>query len=98
MFSSKHRRTLALSLALSAGALSLPPAEAATVRSPGSVVQTELFTRSLFETVKNLWSLLKDAPPGPPGGQPGNDPHGPQPNDREGTGICPVGMPPHPGR
>jgi hypothetical protein len=95
MLSSKHRRTLALSLALSAGALSLPPAEAATGRSPGSVVQTELFTRSLLETVKNLWGLLKDAPPGPPGGQPGNDPHGP--SNREGTGMCPVGKPPGPG-
>jgi hypothetical protein len=99
MSSSKYRRTLVLSLVLSAGALSLP-AEAAAGRSSrpdtGSAVQTDLFTRSLIETVKNLWGLLKDAPPGPPNGQPGNDPH--PPNNREGTGICPVGMPPHPGR
>jgi hypothetical protein len=45
----------------------------------------------LMETVKNLWGLLKDAPPGPP---PGNDPRGP--NNREGSGMCPVGNP-HPG-
>jgi hypothetical protein len=98
MFSRKHRSTLVLSLALSAGALSLPAAEAAPGRSSrpgtGSVVQTELFTRSLIETVKNLWGLLKDAPPGPYNGQPG----GPQgPSNREGTGICPVGKPPNPG-
>jgi hypothetical protein len=92
MLSRKHRSTLVLSLMLSAGALALPPAEAAPSRSShpnaGSAVQTDLFTRSLIETVKNLWGLLKDAPPGPP---PGNDPKGP--NNREGSGMCPVGNP-----
>jgi len=95
MFSRKYRCTLVLSLALSAGALALPPAEAAPSRSAslnaGSAVQTDLFMRSLIETVKNLWGLLKDAPPGPP---PGNDPH--RPNNQEGSGMCPVGNPPHP--
>lgn len=94
MFGRKYRCTLVLSLALSAGALALPPAEAAPSRSAslkaGSAVQTDLFMRSLIETVKNLWGLLKDAPPGPP---PGN---GPQPNQWEGSGMCPVGNP-HPG-
>jgi len=100
MLSRKHRRTLVLSLMLSAGALALQPAQAASgrshrpdVKSPnaGSAVQTDLFTRSLIETMKNLWGLLKNAPPGPP---PGNDPKGP--NNEEGSGMCPVGNPPHP--
>jgi hypothetical protein len=94
MLSRKHRRTLVLSLLLSAGALALP-AQAAPSRShhpnAGSAVQTDLFTRSLMETMKNLWGLLKDAPPGPP---PGNDPK--RPNNEEGSGMCPVGNP-HPG-
>ena len=102
MPSSKHRPMLVLSLALSAGALALPPMGAAPARrahpDAGPVVQTEIFTRSLIETVRNLWGILKDAPPGPPNGQPGNDPPGQQPNNREGTGICPVGMPPNPGK
>lgn len=92
MFSRKYRRMLVLSLALSAGSLALPPAEAASGRSgsvsSGPAVQVDLFTRSLIETVKNLWGLLKDAPPGPP---PGNDPRGP--SNREGSGMCPVGNP-----
>lgn len=97
MLSRKHRRTLVLSLLLSAGALALP-AQAAPGRghdpnaspSSGSAVQTDLFTRSFVETVKNLWGLLKDAYPDPP---PGN---GPKPNPWEGPGMCPVGNP-HPG-
>ena len=91
MLSRKHRRTLVLSLMLSAGALVLPPAQAApgrgSHRNAGSAVQTDLFTRSLIETVKNLWGLLKDAPPGPPPGDPK------PPNNREGSGMCPVGNP-----
>lgn len=91
MFSRKYRCTLILSLALSAGALALPPAEAAASRSDsphaGSAVQTPLFTRSLIETVKNLWEMLKDVPPGPPTG------NGPEPNNREGSGMCPIGNP-----
>ncbi len=94
MLSRKYRCTLTLTLALSAGALTLPPAEAAPSRSAslnaGSAVQTNLFTRSLIETVKNLWEMLKDAPPGPPPG------HDPKPSNREGSGMCPVGNP-HPG-
>lgn len=94
MLSRKYRCTLILSLALSAGAAMLPPAEAAASRSDslhaGSTVQTPLLARSLMETVKNLWDLLKYAPPGPP---PGNDP---RPNNREGSGMCPIGNP-HPG-
>jgi len=93
MSSRKFRRTLALALTLSAGALTLP-AQAASGRShhpnAGSAVQTDLFTRSLIETVKNLWGMLKDAPPGPP---PGHDPKGP--DNEEGSGMCPVGNP-HP--
>jgi hypothetical protein len=99
MLGRKHRRTLVLSLLLSAGALALP-AQAAPGRthdpnagpSSGSAVQTDLFTRSLIETVKNLWGLLKDAYPGQP---PGNDPK--RPDNREGSGMCPVGMPHPPG-
>lgn len=92
MFSRKYRRMLVLSLVVSAGALALQPAAAAPSRNAalnaGSAVQTQLFTRSLIESVKNLWGLLKDAPPGPP---PGNDPRGP--NNREGSGMCPIGNP-----
>lgn len=96
MLSRKHRRTLVLSLMLAAGSLTLPPAMAASgrgaSRSSGTAVQTDLFTRSLMEAVKNLWGLLKDAPPGPP---PGHDPKGPYYD--EGPGMCPVGHPHPPG-
>jgi hypothetical protein len=95
MSSRKLQRVLALTLVLSAGALSLPRAEAAPLRSgsprAGQSIQADLFGRSLFEVVKNLFGLLKDAPPGPPNG---NDP---KPYNREGTGICPHGKPPYPG-
>jgi hypothetical protein len=99
MFSRKHRRTLVLSLVISAGTLTLPPAEAAAGRSgaarnPGSAVQVDLSTRSFIEMMKNLWGMLKDAPPGNSPSQPG-DPHMPQ--NREGSGMCPIGNP-NPGR
>ena len=46
MLSRKYRRTLAFTLVLSAGALTLPPAEAATSRNAalnaGSAVQAQL--------------------------------------------------------
>ncbi len=91
MLSRKHRRTLVLSLLLlSAGALTLP-AQAAPGRdnhpNTGSAVQTDLSMRSLIETVRNLWELLKDAPAGPP--------PDPKPNPYEGPGMCPVGHPGH---
>jgi len=94
----KLHRTLALTLVLSAGALSLPYAEAAPLRSgsprTSQAVQMDLFNRGL-EVVKNFFSLLKDSPPGPPNGNGnGNDPY---PTNREGTGICPHGKPPYPG-
>jgi hypothetical protein len=99
MSSRKLRRTLVLTLILSAGAFSLPHAEAASARSgsprAGQSIQTGLFGRSLFEVVKNLFGLLKDALPGPPNGG-GSDPNNP-PMNREGTGICPHGKPPYPG-
>jgi hypothetical protein len=100
MSSSKYRRMLVLSLVLSAGALALPPAEAAPGRSShpnaGSAVQKDLFTRSLIETVKNLWGLLKDAPPRPPHGN-GNGSSGPPYyNGDEGPSVCPHGGHPHP--
>jgi hypothetical protein len=92
----KLQRTLAFALVLSAGALSLPHAEAAPLRSSsprtGQAVQTNLFSRSI-EAVKNFFGLLKDLPPGPPNG----NGHDPQPTGREGTGICPHGRPPYPG-
>jgi hypothetical protein len=92
----KFQRTLALALVLSAGALSLPRAEAAPPRSgsprTGQAIQADLFSRSI-EVVKNFFGLLKDSPPGPPNGG-GNDPY---PTNREGTGICPHGKPPYPG-
>ncbi len=96
MLSRKYRRMLVFSLLLATGSLTLPPARAASGRSgspkAGSSVQESLFTRSLIETVKNLWGLLKDVPPGPPRG---DDPKGP--DDREGSGMCPVGNPHPPG-
>jgi hypothetical protein len=93
MSSRKLHRTLALTLVLSAGALSLPRAEAAPLRggSPraGQSIQADLFGRNLLEVVKNLFGLLKDAPAGPPNG------NNPKPDNREGSGACPHGM--HPG-
>jgi hypothetical protein len=93
MSSRKLHRTFALTLVLSAGALSLPRAEAAPLRSGSPQIrhsiQADLFGRNLLEVVKNLFGLLKDAPPGPANG---NDP---KPDNREGSGACPHGM--HPG-
>jgi hypothetical protein len=90
MSSRKLRRTLALTLVLSVGGLSLPRAEAAPLRSGSPqvrhAIQADLFGRNLLEVVKNLLGLLKDVPPGPPNG---NDP---QPVNREGSGACPHGM------
>lgn len=97
MSSRKLRRTLALTLVLSAGALSLSRAEAAPLRSDvpraGQSIQADTFGRNLLEAMKNFFGLLKDAPPGPPNG---GDPYN-QPMNREGTGICPHGKPPYPG-
>jgi|tagenome__1003787_1003787.scaffolds.fasta_scaffold20758560_2 hypothetical protein len=91
MFSRKNRRTLVLSLMISAGASSLPHAEAAPGRSDaqnaGPAVQVDLPMRNLMETMKSLWGLLKDALPSPV-------PHNPE--NREGPGIDPIGHP-HPG-
>ena len=93
MLSRKHRRTLVLSLMLAAGSFVVPPTMAASGRghsqTSGTTVQTDLFTRSLIETVKNLWGLLKDAPSGPP--------QDPKPDNREGSGMCPIGHPHPPG-
>jgi hypothetical protein len=98
MSSRTLRRTLTLTLVLSAGALSLRPAEAAPLRNgsrpAGPAVQVELFSRNVIEVVKDFLGLLKDSPPGPPNGG-GSDPHGGM--GREGTGICPHGKPPYPG-
>lgn len=94
MSSRKLQSALALTLILSAGALS-QRAEAAPLRSApfraGQSIQMDLFGRNLVEAVKNLFGLLKDAPPGPPNG---NDP---QPVTREGSGACPHGMGMHGG-
>jgi hypothetical protein len=91
MSSRTYRCTLALTLALSTGALALPPAQAAPARSDApsaSSIQGDLVTRSLFEALQKLWGRLKDSSPQPP-----DPPHGP---DREGSGVCPHGGGPHP--
>jgi hypothetical protein len=94
MLSRKYRRTLAFTLVLSAGALTLPPAEASPGRSgppqAGPAVQTQAFMRSLIETVKNLWGLVKDAPP------PGHRGPGPYSQGDEGPSVCPHGGHPNP--
>ena len=95
MSSRKFHRMLPFTLALTLGALCLPRAEAAPLRSgphpSAPVIRMDLFGGSIVEVVKNLFGLLKDAPPGPPTG---GDPN---PMNREGTGICPHGKPPYPG-
>ena len=89
MSSSKYRRTLALTLVLSAGAASLSRAEAAPGRSGsptgGPAVQVDLIPRTFIEAVKNLWTTLKDAPQRHHH-QPGQDP-----NADEGPSVCPHG-------
>lgn len=94
MSSRKLHRALALSLVLSAGALSLPHAEAATSRNGpqalGPAAQVDL-AQSFLEAMKNIWRLLKDSHPGPPQDQG----HGPGGQDDEGSGICPHGGPGH---
>lgn len=94
MASRKLHPALALTLALSAGALPLARAEAAPVRSGPpdaaavitAVIQTPLSSSSFLQALENLWGLLKDEHQGPPHR---HDPHGP--SNREGTGICPHG-------
>lgn len=85
MSSRTYRFTLALTLALSTGALALPSAQAAPARSdapPVSSIQGNLVTRSLFEALEKMWGMLQGSSP-----QPSN------PNDpgREGSGVCPHG-------
>jgi hypothetical protein len=95
MFSSKYRRTLALTLVLSAGAASLARAEAAPGRSGaqngGPAVHLDLIPRTFLEAVKNLWEKLKDAPVYQPAGHSG---HGT--DSDEGPSVCPHGGHPHP--
>ncbi len=86
MSSRMKRCTLALTLALSAGALALPPAQASPVRSdspPASAIQGDLVTRNFFEALRKLWVVLKDSSPWP-----GASHH---PSNREGSGVCPHG-------
>jgi len=90
MSSRTYRCTLVLTLALSTGALALPPAQAAPARSdapPASSIQGDLVTRSLFQALEKLWGMLAGR-----SSQPSN------PNDpgREGSGVCPHGGGPHP--
>jgi hypothetical protein len=98
MFSSQYRRTLALTLVLSAGTASLSRAEAAPGRSgsakggpAASAIQVDLIPRTFIEAVKNLLAKLEDAPQkrhSRPGHDPGRD---------EGPSVCPHGgHPPHP--
>jgi hypothetical protein len=87
MSSRTYRCTLALTLALSTGALALPSAQAAPARSdapPVSSIQGNLVTRSLFESLQKLWGMLRDSSP-----QPTNPHQGP--DNREGSGVCPHG-------
>jgi len=85
MSSRTYRCTLALTLALSTGALALPSAQAAPARSdaPASAIQGDLVIRNLFEALEKLWGRLKDTTP-----QPTNPAHVP---GREGSGVCPHG-------
>lgn len=100
MSSRTYRRTLALTLALSAGTLALPPAQAAPARSgPASgvfAIQDQPFTRSFFEALKRLPGWLRDSqnPPNDPGHNPGDHSGS---NNREGSGVCPHGGGPHGG-
>jgi hypothetical protein len=90
MSSRTYRCTLALTLALSTGALALPSAQAAPARSdapPVSSIQGNLVTRSLFEALEKLWGVFKDDSP-----QPSN----PDAPGREGSGVCPHGGGPRP--
>jgi hypothetical protein len=87
MSSRTYRCTLALTLALATGALALPSAQAAPARSdasPASAIQGDLFTRSFFESLQKLWGMLKDSSPQPTNPQQ-------NPDNREGSGVCPHG-------
>jgi len=86
MSSRTYRCTLALTLALSTGALALPSAQAAPARSdvpPASSIQDHLVNRSLFEALEKLWVVFRSNSP-----QPSNPAHEP---GREGSGVCPHG-------
>jgi len=86
MSSRTYRCTLALTLALSTGALAPPSAQAAPARSdapPVSSIQGNLVTRSLFAALEKLWGMLEGNSP-----QPANPAHEP---GREGSGVCPHG-------
>jgi hypothetical protein len=87
----KYRRTLFLTLFLSAGASSLAHAQRAPAHgvshSAGTTVQERSSSRILFEAAQNLWAGLRyfslGPPPPPPGGH--------DPSHREGPGVCPHG-------
>lgn len=95
MSNRQYHRTLAFTLLLSAGAWSLPRAEAAPGRSgphrAGAAVQEVLFSGRFFDAVKSLWDLsgmsLKDDPSRPADGR--GPHHGP--DTKEGPGACPHG-------
>lgn len=85
MSSRTYPRTLALTLALSTGALAPPTAQAAPVRSDSptaSSVQSDLVAPSLLAALQKLWGSLRNSPPRP------SHPHNP---DKEGSGVCPHG-------
>ena len=86
MSSRTYRCTLALTLALSTGALAPPSAQAAPARSdapPVSAIRGDLVTRSLYEALEKLWGAFRGNSP-----QPSNPAHEP---GREGSGVCPHG-------
>jgi hypothetical protein len=87
----KYRRTLILTLFLSAGASTLAHAQGAPAHnfSPGAsaTVQERSSGRILFEAAQNLWAGIRDFSWGPPPPPPGGD----GPSHREGPGVCPHG-------
>jgi hypothetical protein len=86
MASRKHLPALILFLLISTGPAALSAAEAApgrqSAQNASPAVQIEISMRSLIEILHDSWSQLRDAPPPTP-----------EPQQREGTGLDPIGNP-----
>jgi hypothetical protein len=90
-----HRLT-AFTLALSVGALSVAPVEAAQssrsdrARTGGSAIWEGISIRTLLQAAVDSWWGIAASKDSPPPNHPGNHPPGQIPS-REGTSVCPHG-------
>lgn len=102
--SSRKVCTPILVLALFLGTLSSLQAQPPRIQghrsNTGTLIQRELSSRTLFQSMMDFLRLIVAPDSGSPGQQPGNGTGpGPSETEREGAGLCPNGRPRglHPG-